>query len=469
MEQVSKAVRKIYAFANTLINAGVEKNATLYESKYVKFTNVVALLTFISVLLYVPNSLLRGYYYLSLLQTLDALCVLLVLYLNHQKLHTASRFLYLAVINVFVLINSCLIGHESKVYEFYYVCYIVPFLLFSVREYKNIIAGVVLSLACFYLYFEVYPYFSSYNLDPVTQTTIYQINMLMKFVLFGTAVFILANYNFLTEKKLAESNARLVEQADELKRSNKDLEHFAYIISHDLKAPVRQITSFMKLLQDKYSAGLGKDGSELVGMSRESSLRLALLIDDMLSYSRVGRNLSEPQEVNTNEMLAMLQNEMREVLTERKATVVAANELPILNEVHSSMVYHIFQNLISNGIKFNNNPYPQITVSCKPEGNMYRFAISDNGIGINAQHAGKLFQMFQRLHLASEYDGSGMGLAICKKVVEFYGGKIWFESEPGQGTTFIFSLPMGVAQGKVRPLPGNQESKNLLSRYAAAF
>jgi signal transduction histidine kinase len=402
---------------------------------------VIAVLTAISVFIYIPFSLLRGYYVLGILQGVDVICVLSVLWLNYIGYHKLARHIYIFVINSFVLINSCFIGYESRVQDFFYIAYIVPFLLFSVKDYRNIVVGVLISILFFNIYQSIYPHFIQYNLDINTQHMISNINLWMKFVLFGTAIYILSYYNLTTETELALTNKKLEEQAVELKRSNNDLEQFAAIISHDLKAPVRNVSSFMTLLIRRYGGALEPDALNFIELSKNSTDRMARQIDDLLAYSKLGRDLPATGIVDVNMLIETIRVELGEKIRERNAALIVERHLPIIRNVHSSMIHHILQNLIVNGIKFNTKDKPEIRINCTEHADKYVFYVKDNGIGIEDGYQDKLFQMFKRLHTDSEFEGTGIGLAVCKKIVEYYGGTIWLESTKGEGTCFYFALP----------------------------
>jgi signal transduction histidine kinase len=431
----------IQEFWHCLTSVGADGITDEREAKYIRFSNVVATLTALAVFSYIPFSLYMGHYTLAVLQFIDTLCVLCVLLFNYWGYNSLARHAYLITVNGFVLINSCMIGYQSKVHEFFYISYIVPFLLFSVKDYKNIVIGVVVAILFFNLYFILYPYFESYNLDLNSQQTIYRINLWMKFVLFGVAIYILSYYNHISERQLEEANAKLTSKASELKRSNEDLEQFASIISHDLKAPVSNISSFMQLLQRRYASTLDKDANEFINLSKKSADRMAKQIEDLLSYSKMGRNLPTATLVDLNEVIKTIKIELGGKVLEKNAKITQIASLPTITKVHTSMIHHIFQNLVANGIKFNTNVAPEVVIDYQIQGSNYVFEVRDNGIGIDAAYKDKLFQMFKRLHSNEEFEGTGIGLAVCKKIVDFYGGDIWFDSKPGMGTSFFFTLP----------------------------
>jgi light-regulated signal transduction histidine kinase (bacteriophytochrome) len=165
------------------------------------------------------------------------------------------------------------------------------------------------------------------------------------------------------------------------------------------------------------------------------------LIEDMLAYSKLGRNLPPAHPVDVNDIVKTIEFEMRDKLSAEGQKIVVAQKLPLLHGVHSSMIYHVFQNLITNGLKFNKAHTPTVTIDVQDADSNYVFSVSDNGIGIPMEYKNKLFQMFKRLHTDSEFQGTGIGLAICKKIINFYNGEICFESQNGKGTTFYFSIP----------------------------
>ncbi|MBS1622799.1 MAG: GHKL domain-containing protein [Bacteroidetes bacterium] len=446
---MQKTLSLIKDFWTCLTSVGAADTLEANERKYVRFTNVIATLTALAVFVYIPVSIWRQQYLLAALQVVDMLFVLSVIWLNWQGYTNASRYTYLIVVNGFVYINSCFIGYESHVHDFFYISYIVPFLLFSVRDYRNIVFGVLAAIGAFFIYNHTYQYFTAYNLPSEMQQSIYAVNLWMKFALFGLAIYILSYYNYMTETQLSDSNQKLQAQAAELQRSNKDLEEFGSIISHDLRAPVRGISSFMTLLRRRYEGQLDREALEFIEMAQGSAERMSRQIEDMLSYSKVARNLPPAGSVDPNAIVRIIEMELGEKFRERNAQVIVRAELPRLREVHQTLIHHIFQNLIANGIKFNTNENPLVEISHSTEEDHYVFRIQDNGIGIDTQYSGKVFQMFKRLHTEEQFEGTGIGLAICKKIVNHYGGDIWFESQPGSGTSFYFSLPRRPAQSVV--------------------
>ncbi len=240
----------------------------------------------------------------------------------------------------------------------------------------------------------------------------------------------------ISERKRAEHE--LASKAEELARSNAELELFAYVASHDLQEPLRMVASYTQLLARRYKGKLDADADEFIGFAVDGASRMQQLIQDLLSYSRLttrGKALNLTQaEVACNSALENLQ----ESITESNAQV-SVGPLPGVF-ADATQLTQLFQNLIGNAIKYRNERRPEIRVAARPNGEEWTFSVQDNGIGIEPQYFERIFQMFQRLHTREDYSGTGIGLAVCRKIVERHGGKIWVESQPGQGSTFLFTI-----------------------------
>ena len=240
----------------------------------------------------------------------------------------------------------------------------------------------------------------------------------------------------ISNRQRAES--ALLKSNQELARSNAELEQFAYVASHDLQAPLATIASYAQLLEKRYKDQLDSKASKFIGNIVQGCTRMQTLIDDLLEYSRVGRSRKPFQLTDCNhaveQALANLQGAIRQT-----QAVVTYSELPaIMGDI--SQLVQLFQNLVGNSIKYRHDAPPVVHITaCKQEKD-WLFSVSDNGIGIATQHQARIFQIFQRLHTQKEYSGTGIGLAICQKIVERHGGYIWVESQPGQGSNFYFTL-----------------------------
>jgi PAS domain S-box-containing protein len=240
----------------------------------------------------------------------------------------------------------------------------------------------------------------------------------------------------ITPTKLAALQFKL--KSEELARSNTDLEQFAFIVSHDLREPLRTITSFVQLLQMRYKNKLDKEGNEFIEFTIAGTKRMNELIQDLLAYSRVNQSQFELEQIDCNEILKIVESNLQEIIRSKKAEITYEH-LPEIVAGRAQLI-QLFQNLIGNALKFNDSKVPKIHIDGTEKEEHWLFAVKDNGIGIETQYVQKIFVIFQRLHSANEYEGTGIGLSICKKIVERHSGKIWCESQPGQGSSFYFTL-----------------------------
>jgi PAS domain S-box-containing protein len=234
----------------------------------------------------------------------------------------------------------------------------------------------------------------------------------------------------ITERKQTE---------EELKRSNDNLEQFAYVASHDLQEPLRMMASYSELLERRYNDKLDTDANEFIGYIVDGAKRMQRLINDLLAYSRIGRTDMPIGEIDCNSILGRVINSLMPAIEESKAGITH-DELPTLVGNDSNFI-QLFQNLIGNAIKFHGPELLRVHVSTVKKGNEWVFSVRDNGIGIEPQYTDRIFLLFQRLHGRGQYPGTGIGLSICKKIVETQGGRIWVESEYGKGSTFYFTIP----------------------------
>jgi signal transduction histidine kinase len=231
----------------------------------------------------------------------------------------------------------------------------------------------------------------------------------------------------------------LAKKADELARSNADLEQFAYVASHDLQEPLRMVTAYTQLLSERYRGKLDENADKFLGYASEGAMRMQVLIHDLLAFSRIGRNGFTSGSVDCNAVMQEVLQALASAIQESGAVVTNA-ALPAVwaDRTH---VAQVLQNLIGNAIKFRGKEPPVVSVQAEKADQQWRFSVSDNGIGIAPEYAENVFVVFQRLHARTEYPGNGIGLAICKKIIEHYHGKIWVESEDGSGSTFKFTMP----------------------------
>jgi len=237
------------------------------------------------------------------------------------------------------------------------------------------------------------------------------------------------------------------ETEEELRRANDDLQQFAYSASHDLQEPIRNVAVYSEIISKRYHSVLDPEGQQFLGFLKEGGRRLATLVSDLLAYTRAGMDDVTAVPVNSEAVLKNSLASLAEAIRESGAQVT----YQALPEVHvgESHLQQVFQNLIGNALKYRNEAPPEIRVSAVPRGAFWCFSVQDNGIGIDSKYKEKIFGVFKRLHHDQKFSGTGIGLAICQRVVARYGGRIWVESEPGKGATFFFTLPQ-YAQ-RVRP------------------
>jgi PAS domain S-box-containing protein len=247
----------------------------------------------------------------------------------------------------------------------------------------------------------------------------------------------------ITERK--KSDEFLLKTVGELKRSNDELEQFAYIASHDLQEPLRMVASYTQLLAKRYRGRLDSDADEFIAYAVDGSNRMQQLIEDLLAYSRAGMDGRALQKISSDRSLQKALANLRLTIEETGA-LVTHDSLPDIT-TDDTQLTQVFQNLVGNAIKYRSAEVPRIHVSAAANGsNEWIFSVRDNGLGIDPKYFARIFVLFQRLHGRDEFDGTGIGLAICKKMLERLGGRIWVESQPEQekGSTFHFALPQGV-------------------------
>jgi len=245
----------------------------------------------------------------------------------------------------------------------------------------------------------------------------------------------------LTEEivKRREVESALHKSNENLERSNKELEQFAYVASHDLQEPLRMIASYTQLLAQRYEGQLDAKAKKYIDYAVDGAVRMQRLINDLLSFSRIGTRGKPLEPTDAQAVLSEALHNLAAAIEESRA-MVTNDELPKVRADASQLVL-VFQNLIGNAIKFHGQEKPRVHIAAVDQAGEWIFSVRDNGIGIDSQYADRIFVIFQRLHTREEYPGTGIGLAVCKRIVERHGGRIWFESEAGKGSTFFFSIP----------------------------
>ncbi len=265
------------------------------------------------------------------------------------------------------------------------------------------------------------------------------------------------------ERKVEQRTAELSHANEELKRSNRDLQQFAYVASHDLQEPLRAITGFTALLQEQYGSQLDEQAREYMDLTIDGARRMKLLIDNLLEFARVESQGKPFQSTDTQAVLQLALDNLSEAIEESHATVTHQGLGTI--EADATQLVQVFQNLISNAIKFRGSEPPRIEIEAEMRDREVCFAVCDHGIGIAPRYHQKIFTIFQRLHSHSEFSGTGIGLAICQRIVQRHGGQIWVESEEGRGACFRFTIPQPPGSADAREIEGEQDLME--ARFAA--
>ncbi len=264
----------------------------------------------------------------------------------------------------------------------------------------------------------------------------------------GQPLYFMTTVLDITERKQAE---------EEMKRSNAELEQFAYVASHDLQEPLRMVSSYVQLLQRRYQGKLDQDADEFIGFAVDGAERMRRLINDLLAYSRIGTRAQQFVSTQCEEVLQQSVGNLQMAIQENQAEVTHDPLPEVLGD--ETQLVQLFQNLIANAIKFHGKKKPKVHISASianpsslptneavgswgVRGDVWLFSVRDNGIGIDPRYAERIFIIFQRLNDRTKYPGTGIGLALCRKIVQRHGGQIWVESSPGAGATFFFTLPL---------------------------
>jgi signal transduction histidine kinase len=258
-------------------------------------------------------------------------------------------------------------------------------------------------------------------------------------VIFALVIWWNAKLLFRAEQERLKAMEELKRTSIELERSNTELQQFAYVASHDLTEPLRMVVSYLELLSGRAQEKLGEEEREFIGYAADGARRMQTLIQDLLAYARVDTRGRPLEPIDCDQVLESVLTNLK-VAIEESHTTVEHERLPIVRGDVVQLT-QVFQNLIGNAIKFHGKAEPRISVGAKRVDGDWVFQVKDNGIGIEPKNFSRIFVLFQRLHTRQEYPGTGMGLAICKKIIERHGGRIWVESTPNEGTAFSFTIP----------------------------
>lgn len=280
---------------------------------------------------------------------------------------------------------------------------------------------------------------------PGEKPAVFMANRLLSLIVIWAAVILVLKYKQSLEvirrhaDALDQANTELKNQSMELKRSNEELEQFACMVSHDLHEPLRTVSSYIQLLDKRYKDKIDHDASDFISHAVDGTNRMQWLINDLLKYSRIQSFENAFEETICSDILGQVKNNLQ-IAIEKSSALITNDMLPTIN-ANPAQIMQLFQNLLDNAIKFAGELPPRVHVSADKKGNEWIFSVNDKGIGIDPQFNERIFLIFKRLHGRDRYPGTGIGLAVCKRIVERHGGRIWVESESGNGTTFYFTIP----------------------------
>jgi signal transduction histidine kinase len=352
-------------------------------------------------------------------------------YLKYLKSHIAwlvdiMSLIFIAGIGTMVLISN---GSGSRYYEGANLVFIGVYGIVNPFYIGHIICNILLGIG--YFEFAMLANHTPFN----------SLNFLFaNYFMFSTAILvaIVAKYYKDQHYKVFVQQEQMKMAKEELARSNKELEQFAYVASHDLQEPLRMVASFCQKLENRYKDKLDESANEYIHFAVDGAKRMQILVDGLLSYARVGKKDVPIERVDLNKIMQTLIHDLDTVIKGNGA-IIKAGELPVImaNQIQMSQ---LFQNFLTNALKFKGERQPVVEISARKEKEGWEFKVSDNGIGIEEKHFSKLFVIFNRLHERGSYPGTGIGLALCKKIVENYNGNIRVESVFGQGTAFHFTL-----------------------------
>jgi signal transduction histidine kinase len=411
------------------LGMGTPGNDDIKQQIIIKFSPVAVVFfcVFIPVDFFISKDYLSGWF---LSGTFVFFILSMLVYVKTKNVKHISNML--ATLGIPVLIPWLITGGPFGNGFWWSVVYVVW--AFCVANQKSAIFWLSLHIVLS----AVVAVFSHIGIVKIAYSIPQLLNVLFAFVVTFTLVF-LFNRVLLYYLRLAHERAELVEINKKLAAANKELEQFAYIASHDLQEPLRNITNFVGLLEKKLAAETDADTDYTLSVIVKSAERMKILIRELLNFSRIGGNKTAAK-ISCEKVLQEVLTDMASVIAANQAVIIA-DTLPVISG-NETEIKQLFQNLLSNAIKFRKvSATPQIRITCESLDNNWKFSIGDNGIGIEKDHSRKVFLIFQRLHSDSEYPGTGIGLATCKKIVERAGGKIWIKSKTGVGTTFFFTIP----------------------------
>ncbi|MFK7926434.1 MAG: ATP-binding protein [Bacteroidia bacterium] len=430
-----------------ILNLGIDTNTSQEESLKIRLFNQINLSVFLAGSISIILNVILKQYEIIPIGILVVSALGTPLYLSYRQRFMLARQLLLFVLGLAVLITAYMGGTLVQTYFILFLGLLLTVIIFTDR-FNQLLFSAYFSLlifVCFWLSIKKAPIIDIPHPEIITFGLIV-ISTIGLFVILGSYREMLKNQNNIIksyqkslEDVVHERTERLEESLKELKQSNQDLEEFAYAASHDLQEPLRMIRNFSQLIERKLGSQFDDDTRTYMHFIQDSVLRMSELIKGLLDFSRVGRK--EVQLIPTN-IQSLIQDKLQDFrqLIEEKNARIEFSPLPEHMVCEPQQLSLLFTNLIHNGLKFNESEIPIIKISAVEEKNHWRFEVADNGIGIQQDYQKQVFEIFRRLHLRDKYDGTGIGLALCRKIAERHGGEIWMSSEPEHGTSMFFRV-----------------------------
>jgi len=413
-------------------NIGVNPNSNNPETGNVILGNQVVFIITISIILLAASFLALGIYRAVFILSAVVFIFLAFTFLIYNGKHFEGRIAGITAQNIAIFTQAVFLGADTRIIDFLIIAALMPMVLFHFKQRKAIIFCVSQNLILYTVYHLILPQIQSCALPHDQQLIIYNFTIPLKFIMILLVMYVIIR------KRTAEATIQ-EGMINELERVNSGLQQFAYVTSHDLKTPLRNISTYLQLLRRKNV--LDEDSNDMVDRAVKSVKHLNQLITDIFLYTTTDFKNESAEVVDMNVLLNDMREDFKALLTETNTTLNIAANIPKI-KVSQIQVTHVFSNLIANALKYNKSANPTINISYIPLAKGFvEFTVADNGIGIEEQYQEQIFEIFKRLHTQEEYEGTGIGLAICKKIIESYGGSIRVESQLGKGAKFIFTLP----------------------------
>lgn len=346
--------------------------------------------------------------------------------------YMTGRVLGITTQNINVFLLAVFLGYETRVIDFLIITTVIPLVLFNMSQKKWIAFCVSQNIVLYAAYHLFKSQLEGYGIPEADQLLLYNFCIPVKFINILVAVFIIIN-------KRTEEERYLKNAVTELERVNEGLRQFAYVTSHDLKTPLRNISTYLQLLKRKNQ--LDVESVEMVDSAVKSVKQLNQLITDIFLYTTTDFKNEKEEWVDLSELLQQIKEDTTAIFNEQQGQLLLPPQLPKI-KMNATQALQVFSNLIGNAIKYNRSKAPIVQLSCHSDEAYYTFTVTDNGIGIEEKYQHQIFELFKRLHTKEEYEGTGIGLAMCKKIIESHGGTIRVESTPGKGSSFIFTIPV---------------------------